>query len=249
MSSLAPRHLFGLIAMVFLSACANTDPNGKLIPLGDFRMGYNFVLSTDVQKGPFSRNATEKELNAALSDAIEARLGRYDGNGLYHFGISIGGYVLAQPGLPVVYTPKSVMIFDVTVYDNATQKKLNEDPYRITAFEGLQNTAPIIGSGLARGKDAQLKNLATAGARQLQEWLARHPEWFVPDPETPRRPFYPSAEKSRLATAAAAKEARIAQPAAPTPLALGAQRPETAGAFTTAPASGGSVGPLALPAN
>ena len=36
------------------------------------------------------------------------------------------------------------MIVDVTVFDNTTQKKLNEEPERIIAGEGLQNAVPII---------------------------------------------------------------------------------------------------------
>ncbi|WP_099826142.1 hypothetical protein [Oceaniglobus indicus] len=206
--------LFFVIALLGLAACSNVDPSGPLVPLGDFRLGYNHVIAPDAQEGPFSRNATEDELSTALADAIEERFARYDGDGLYHFGISIGGFVLAQPGLPVVYTPKSVMIFDVTVYDNATQKKLNEKPYRITAFEGLQNTAPLIGSGLARGKEEQLQNLAREGARQIQDYLKKNAEWFAPDPETPRTPFDRTAQKAKLAKSQAARRAALAAGAA-----------------------------------
>lgn len=193
------RRLMAICLLMLAAACTNLDPDGELVSLGDFRMGHNIVRAIDVQKGPFSRDATEDELSTALAAAVEQRFGRYDGDGLYHFGISIGGYVLAQPGLPVVYTPKSVMIFDVNVYDNATGLKLTETPHRITAFEGLENTAPIIGSGLARGKEEQLANLTREGARQIQLWLAQNPDWFVPDPETPRTPFDREAEKARLA--------------------------------------------------
>lgn len=196
MLRMIPR-LLAAALLVLAAACTNTDPDGKLLPLGDFRLGYTIVRAIDVQKGPFSREATEQELTEALEQAVVQRFVRYDGDGLYHFGISIGGYVLAQPGLPVVYTPKSVMIFDVNVYDNATGEKLTEKPHRITAFEGLENTAPIVGSGLARDKDAQLDNLAREGARLLQEWLARNPDWFIPDPDTPRTPFDRSAETAR----------------------------------------------------
>ena len=191
----AARRSLALGLLMLAAACTNLDPNGELVPLGDFRLGHNIVIAPDAQKGPFSRDATPQELSDALTAAIEERFVRYDGNGLYHFGISIGGFVLAQPGLPVVYTPKSVMIFDVTLYDNATGEKLNEEPHRITAFEGLQNSAPIIGSGLTRDRDAQLKNLTQEGARLMQDWLTQNPDWFIPDPDTPRTEFDRAAEK------------------------------------------------------
>lgn len=199
-----PSFVLRCLAVLLLSltaACTDLDPNGPLKPLGDFRLGYNFVRATGVQKGPFSRDATENELTASMTEAVETRLGRYDGDGLYHLGIAIGGYVLAQPGLPVIYTPKSALIFDVTVYDNATQQKLNEKPHRITAFEGLENTAPIVGSGIARGKEEQLANLTREGARLLQQWLSENKEWFIPDPETPRTPFDRAKEKAKLDSA------------------------------------------------
>jgi len=193
------RRLMAVCLLTLAAACTNVDPDGALVPLGDFRLGHNIVRAIDVQKGPFSRNATEDELSQALAAAVEQRFGRYDGDGLYHFGISIGGYVLAQPGLPVVYTPKSVMIFDVNIYDNATGQKLTDKPHRITTFEGLENSAPIIGSGIARGKDEQLANLTREGARLIQDWLGQNRDWFVPDPETPRTPFDRVAEKARVA--------------------------------------------------
>ncbi|WP_226782206.1 hypothetical protein [Oceaniglobus trochenteri] len=193
------RRLSALCLLMLVAACANTDPDGELLPLGDFRLGHVVVRAIDVQQGPFSRDATEDELSEALAAAVKRRFIRYDGNGLYHFGISIGGYVLAQPGLPVVYTPKSVMIFDVNVYDNATGQKLTEEPHRITAFEGLENSAPVIGSGIARGKEEQLANLSREGARLLQEWLAKNPKWFTPDPDAPRTEFNRAEQEAKLA--------------------------------------------------
>ena len=183
------RMILVLTALLILGACATQDTAGARPELGDFRMGYNIVQARDVEKGPFSRDASRNELTSALRGAVGQRLGRYDGDGLYHIGIAIGGYVLAQPGLPVIYTPKSALIFEVNIYDNATQARLNDEPKRITAFEGLQNTAPIIGSGIARDKDAQLQNLVTEAARAVENWLRRNPDWFTPKPGQPRVAF------------------------------------------------------------
>lgn len=191
------RRLIALLSLLTLAACGNPDPNAPLEPLGDFRLGHNIVLANEARKGPFSRDATRAELETALADAIEARIGRYDGDGLYHLGIAIGGYVLAQPGLPLIYTPKSVLVFDVTLYDNETREKLNEERHRITVFEGLRNTVPIIGSGHARTKEEQLQNLARQGALAVYNWLQQHPEWFTPDPGDARTPFDREAQDAR----------------------------------------------------
>ena len=197
--------LVALPGLLFLlAACAAEDLSGPPPELGDFRLGYNIVQARDVTKGPFSRDATAEELTTALRDAIDARLGRYDGDGLYHLGIAIGAYVLAQPGLPVIYTPKSVLIFEVTVYDNATRQKLNPEPHRITVFEGLRNIAPVIGSGIARDKEAQLENLAAEGARAVEAWLRDHPEWFTPDPGAQRIEFDRAVLRERSDAAIAA---------------------------------------------
>ncbi|KAF0675569.1 hypothetical protein [Profundibacterium mesophilum] len=197
------------LGAILLAAACTADQDARS-PLGDFRLGHNVVMAKSVQKGPFSREASAAELTAALSTAIERRLDRYDGNGLYHLGVSIGGYVLAQPGLPVVYTPKSVLIFDVTVYDNATQQKLNAEPRRFTVFEGLKNIAPVVGSGNVRGKEEQLSNLAEEGAKALETWLRRNPDWFVPD-DTPRTPF----DRAAVAAGRVAAPNPVTAPAAP----------------------------------
>ncbi|MBM9596314.1 hypothetical protein [Roseitranquillus sediminis] len=182
------------IAMLgLLAACAGQPLEERPEPIGDFRLGHAIALAESPTKGPFSREATPEQLKAAVDSAVRARLGRYDGDGLYHLGIVVGGYVLAQPGVPIVYQPKSILMLDVTVFDNATQQKLNPEPKRITAFEGLQNTVPILGSGLTRGADEQLANLAEQAAVQIEDWLRENPQWFEPEPEQQRVPFSPAA--------------------------------------------------------
>lgn len=198
-----------LLAVFLLAACAAPQLEEVPEPLGDFRLGYNIVQANDVVQGPFSREASEAELTDALRDAIEARLGRYDGDGLYHVGIAVGAYVLALPGLPVVYTPKSVLMFDVNVYDNATERRLNEKPHRITAFEGLHNVAPVVGSGIARGKEAQLRNLAAEGARALEAWLRDNPGWFIAEPGTGRAEINRATLRRRSDEAVAGRAAAL----------------------------------------
>ena len=182
-----------LAATVFLSACAAEDDLSQPPEaVGQFRLGHNIAIADNVQLGPFSRTLSEETIEAAVQDAVAQRLRRYDGNGLYHLGLNVGGLVLAQPGVPLIYSPKSVMIVDVTVFDNSTQAKLNEEPKRFLVGEGFKNSVPIIGSGYVRSAEEQLVNLSASFARQLEDWLREQGEeegWFAPVPGQVKVPF------------------------------------------------------------
>ncbi len=184
------RAIIVLLA-VGLAACSPVTEDFKNTPatLGDFRLGHNIAIADDVVLGPFSREMSENELEATVQNAVAKRLRRYDGDGLYHLGIVVGGIVLAQPGIPVVYAPSSVMLLDVTIFDNSTQQKINDEPKRIQVGEGFQNAVPLIGSGLVRSADVQLTNLSANAAREIEEWLLENPDWFTPKPGQVRVPY------------------------------------------------------------
>lgn len=178
------------LAMLFLVACATEeDLTLPPEPIGQFRLGHNIAIADNVTKGPFSRDFTEDQIEAAVQNAVAERLRRYDGDGLYHLGIVVGGIVLAQPGIPVVYAPRSAMIVDVTVFDNDTREKLNDEPFRIIAGEGLQNAAPLIGSGYVRSAEDQLGNLSKEVAKAIEAWLRDNSEWFAPREGQVRVPY------------------------------------------------------------
>ena len=184
------RAVFFGLATVLLAACnAQEDLDIQPEPLGQFRLGHNIAIADETQRGPFSRAFTEDQIEAAVQSAVGKRLRRYDGDGLYHLGMVVGAVVLAQPGIPVIYAPSSVMIVDVTVFDNATQEKLNEEPERFFAGEGLENTVPFVGSGLVRDADAQLANLSDSLASQIEDWLEENAGWFAPVPGQVRVPY------------------------------------------------------------
>lgn len=178
-----------LLTALFLAGCASEDLSQPPAPLGQFRLGHNIAIADDVQRGPFSREFTEVQIEASVQKAVAERLRRYDGDGLYHLGIFIGGIVLAEPGIPVIYAPKSVMIVDVTVFDNATQSKLNDEPHRIVVTEGLDKTVPLIGSGYVRSAEEQLENLSANVAREIEDWLLENPDWFAVRPGQVRVPY------------------------------------------------------------
>ena len=131
-----------LVSLLVLSACNGAwDLDEPAVPLGDFNLVHNIAVASKAQKGPFSREATEEQLTEALAAATAERFDRYEGARNYHFGMSVEGYVLAQPGIPVVATPKSIMIVNLTVWDDALNKKLNEKPHQITVFESFDQGA------------------------------------------------------------------------------------------------------------
>ncbi len=173
-------------ALMFLAACGSKENLGvKPPPIGDFRMGHNVVVGDTAKQIPPTRGATGAEWEAAFEKEIAARMGRYDGEGLYHLGVSVDAYALAIPGIPVVVKPKSILVFSVTVWDNETRTKLNPVAKQITVLEGGGfSEASIIGSGLMRNKNEQMRLLSASGARAIQGWLRNNEAWFDGDPTT-----------------------------------------------------------------
>ncbi|GGX45047.1 hypothetical protein GCM10007385_11270 [Tateyamaria omphalii] len=178
------RWVLGLVILAGLSACASSrDLNEAPVPLGDFRLEHNIVIANNAQRGPLSRPATEEQLTAAVKGAVAERFGRYNGASRYHFGISVEGYVLAQPGIPLVLAPKSALILNVTVWDDAAGGKLNDEPEQITVLETF-GTAPIIGTGYTMTAEEQLKELSQNAAKAVERFLVKQRNeqgWFSPE--------------------------------------------------------------------
>lgn len=176
-----PRLAVLLFAAFGLAACTNPgDLDGPPPDLGDFRLGHNVVVAPTLVRGPVSREATEEEWIAAMKSAIGERFGRHEGTRLYHFGISVEGYVLAAPGIPVIAAPKSILIFRVTVWDDAAGRKLNEKPEQFTVLETLSGDT-VVGSGLTQPKEEQMLNLSRNAAKRIETWLLRRHDgqgWF-----------------------------------------------------------------------
>ncbi|WP_299612738.1 hypothetical protein [uncultured Tateyamaria sp.] len=195
------RWVLGLIVLVTLSACAsNRDLDEAPVPLGDFRLEHNIVIADKAQRGPLSRPATEQQLAAAVKDAMSERFGRYSGDSRYHFGISVEGYVLAQPGIPLVLAPKSALILNVTVWDDAAGGKLNDEPEQITVLETF-GTAPIIGTGYTKTAEEQLKELSQNAAKAVERYLVRQQNqegWFTPDENAPEADVPDTDETARI---------------------------------------------------
>jgi hypothetical protein len=167
------RILAMLALMMTATACTNPDDLDEApVYLGDFNLAHNVVVAPNLTRGPASREATKEEWIEAMTGAIDERFGRYEGDRLYHLGVSIEGYVLAVPGVPLVMSPRSALILRVTVWDDAKQEKLNAEPHQVTVVESMSANT-MLGSGLTQTKAQQMRNLSRNAAKLIQNWLVR----------------------------------------------------------------------------
>ena len=188
------RRVALVCGLALLSACGASDLDEPPVPLGDFALGLNIVVADNVQKVPISREASPEEWEEVMKEAVAARFGRYQGGRLYNIGISVDGYALAPPGIPVVAAPKSVLVITANVWDDATQTKLNPEGEQFTVFEGMSGET-VIGSGLTRTKRKQMEVLSYNAVKRVEDWLA--------EGEAPAAPAaVPSATAAPAATVA-----------------------------------------------
>lgn len=172
------KPLTAIAAVLVLAGCSlNNAELSEQRDLGTFRLGYNVVSAKNAVKGPLSRNATPEEFESVLTSEIDRRFSRYQGNKLFHLGVSVYGYVLAVPGVPIVAAPRSLMIVGVNVWDDTAGVKLTDEPHQITVFESISPEA-VAGSGLTKNAEEQMLNLAQNTSKEIEDWLFENREWF-----------------------------------------------------------------------
>lgn len=175
------RRLAILVLLPLLAACsdANQDLAGPVEPLGAFKLGHVVVVADNARMVPPSRRVSEAELETAMNRSLTRRFERFDGDQFYHVAVSIEGYSLAVPGVPLVLNPKSVMVIYATIWDDAKGGPINTEPYQITVLERLSEETAV-GSGLTQNKQQQLQNLTDNAARLIENWMRENEEWFAP---------------------------------------------------------------------
>lgn len=178
-----------LAVMSLLTMLVSCGPRpideSRLADLGEFRLSHNIVIAPNMRAVPGSRDATEAEWVNELTSAFAERFERYEGSQLYHFGISVEGYMLAPPGIPVVASPRSALLLNVTIWDDAEARKLNSEPHQLLILETIDEGS-LIGSGLTSTREEQLAELAFNASRQLEIWLSNQHEefgWFDLKPQ------------------------------------------------------------------
>lgn len=182
MKRLALRPALLAAALLALAACNTArDLEDEVRPLGDFHFGHNIVVAENAYRGPLSREAEGEEWEEVIRTEMDRRFRRFEGERLYHLAIGVEGYILAVPGIPVVASPKSALIFSVTVWDDAAGGRIN-DPHRITAIESV-TPGSMVSSGLNMSREEQMQDLAQNAARLVELWLRENMVWFERDPD------------------------------------------------------------------
>lgn len=189
------RMLAALGCALLLAAC---DPASDLqdppVDLGNFRLGHNVaVVVQDVTILPGSRIVTVDEWKQALTGAIDARFGRYEGSKRYHISLSVRGYNLSRFDVPGVPGPKTLVDLHARIWDDALGRMLHDEPQEVQVLAALSEI------GVQPTKQEQLTYLAERAAKEVETWLLENPGWFQGGPPAP----------------SAAPVAPLAQPAAP----------------------------------
>lgn len=168
-----------LASALLLAACEGTTDQEvtQAAPVGDFKLGYAIVVAKDVEKGPFSRDATPKEIEDAVHAALMEKFGGLDGKSFYHIAVGVGAYALAEPGIPLLVSPKSAMVADVTLWDDRKKAKINPEPHTITVVEAL-GTGGLFGSGFSMTREEQLRMLSVRMAEKIEAWIKENEASF-----------------------------------------------------------------------
>ncbi|QDI77222.1 MULTISPECIES: hypothetical protein [Leisingera] len=173
-----------LAAFALLTACGETRLDEAPEDLGAFQARVTHVYTEKALQWPLSRNADHSEWTAPIENALNTRLRRYAGTQQYDVAVTLEGFMLAPPGVPVLFSPKSAVVVNVFVYDVANKKFLAKK-HQMEIFESTTGESAVLGSGHARTKEQQIQGLAVNIADKVEEWMAEnHKEqgWFAPRP-------------------------------------------------------------------
>ncbi|MCT4557699.1 MAG: hypothetical protein N4A61_06525 [Pelagimonas sp.] len=168
------RKLALLACVALLAGCAASvtqDLKGPVKELGDFKLGHSEVVAPNLEKLLVSREATAEEWTTVMDTALEERFRRFEGDRFYHLGVSVEAYSMPPPFVP----GKSALALRVTLWDDETQVKMNEETNLIHIIQ-------VFESRLNLTREEQMKRLAELAAREVENWLREQMDtqrWFV----------------------------------------------------------------------
>ena len=174
-----------LAALTLLLAACTARPEAPEAepapePMGDFKLGFVVVVAKNPEIGPLSREVTEEQLIEAFKPRLERRLRAFDGERLYNVAVTIEGYILAKPGIPVVASISSGIVVALNVWDDERGVRVTEEHKRFTVVEKFSGKS-FIGSGLTQNKEQQLASLAESTVEQIMKYLRANQDVFRPD--------------------------------------------------------------------
>ncbi len=172
--------LFGLLAFLLVSCAEGEAPTTPVEPLGDFKLGFVVVVAKNAQMGPLSRPASTEEWEAAFKSALTKNFSGYQGDRFYHISVSVDGYVLAVPGVPIIASPKSGIVVSLNVWDDKRQVRILEENKRFTVLEAISGKS-ILGSGLTQSREEQIASLTRSAVNQVHQYLKANKDAFRPD--------------------------------------------------------------------
>lgn len=198
------KHILSLIhVLALLVACGETRLDEAPEDLGAFQARVTHVYTEKALKWPLSRDADHSEWTAPIENALNARLRRYEGSQEYDVAVTLEGFLLAPPGVPVLFSPKSAVVVNVFVYDVAAKTYLAKK-HQMEIFESTTGESALLGSGHARSKQEQIQGLAINIADQVEEWMAeqhREQGWFAPRAAAPASAAAATADEAAADTA------------------------------------------------
>jgi len=174
-----------LASLTLLTACGETRMDEAPEDLGTFNMRVGYIYTEKALQWPLSRKSEGSEWNAALQNALDTRLRRYEGTQDYDVAITLEGFLLAPPGIPILVSPKSVAVVNVFAYDVAKKKYLVKKQ-QMEIFESTTGESAILGSGHSRTKEEQIAGLSLNIVDAVEEMMAeQHLEngWFDVRPD------------------------------------------------------------------
>ena len=169
-----------ITTFLFFTGCSISDYPSDINPvpsIGNFKLGHVVVKAENAQKGFFSRNASEQILENTLKKKLSNSLSKQNGNQFFHISVVVSGYVLAKPGIPIILSPKSILIVDVSIFNDESEQKVFNKPKRFSIFESLSGNT-ILGSGLTLTAEEQLDNLTTIATYKISQWLVSNKDVF-----------------------------------------------------------------------
>ncbi len=169
-----------IVMAVVLVSCADVPPASvaAVEPLGDFKLGHAIAVAKNAEQGPMSRDATTIELETAIKSEVERVFGVYQGDKFYNIVISVDAYVLAQPGIPLVFSPKSALVVSLNVWDDKKGERITEEHKQFTILEKITGGSLLLGSGLTQSREEQLAALVQTAVFEAHKWLRENKHVF-----------------------------------------------------------------------